>query len=169
MHCEYGMIRVLAAVLALVVPTCWQPPVGGPVVRPFQAPACTWCAGHRGLEYRPTPGTAVHAVADGTVVFAGPVVGVNYLVIRVADGRRVTLGFLAQVLARPGQQVSAGQVVALSSGRLFLGVRVGNHHVDPAPLLGRPRGRLRLVPVDGQASRPGSSPGRTCAAAVLAR
>ena len=44
--------------LSLIVSTtadaapCWQPPVTGVVVDPFRAPACTWCAGNRGIEYR---------------------------------------------------------------------------------------------------------------------
>ncbi len=163
------MIAALALVVALATPSCWLPPVEAPVVRPFVAPVCTWCPGHRGLEYRPSPGSPVRSPADGVVVFAGPVVGVNYLVIRVADGRRITLGMLAAVGVRVGERVVAGQSVARSSARLFLGVRVGNHHVDPAPMLGRSRGRVRLVPTDRKGSRPAASSSRACAAADSGR
>ena len=159
------MIAALALVVALIAPACWQPPVDAPVVRPFVAPACTWCAGHRGLEYRPTPGAPVRAPAAGVVVFAAPVVGVNYLVIRVVDGRRITLGLLAAIGVRQGERVVAGQVVGRSSARLFLGVRVGNHHVDPAPLLGRTRVRPRLVPLGGHGPPPAGSSLGACAAA----
>ena len=44
--------------LMLVQPTsamaspCWQPPVGGTVAVPFSAPACWYCAGHRGMSTR---------------------------------------------------------------------------------------------------------------------
>jgi murein DD-endopeptidase MepM/ murein hydrolase activator NlpD len=159
------MIAALVALATLLAPTCWRPPVEARVAVPFRAPACTWCPGHRGIEYRVAPGTPVRAVTDGRVVFAGSVVGVTYLVIRVADGRRVTFGQLADLSARVGQQVHEGQVVGHSTARLFLGVRVGDHPVDPAPLLGRPRGRARLVPLDGNRSRPAGPVGRTCAAA----
>ncbi len=163
------MIAALALLVGLVVPGCWQPPVDVPVAVPFRAPACTWCPGHRGLEFRPVPGTPVRAVADGRVVFAGPVVGVNYLVVQVADGRRITFGQVAAVLVRVGDRVRAGQVVARSSGRLFLGVRLGNHYVDPAPLLAVRRGRVRLVPVDRKGMRPAGSAPAACAAADPAR
>lgn len=163
------MIAALALVVALFTPSCWQSPVEAPVARPFLPPACTWCPGHRGLEYRTAPGAPVRAPAAGSVVFAGPVVGVNYLVIRVDDGRRITLGMLATVGARVGDRVAAGQVVGRSGVRLFLGVRVGNHHVDPAPLLGGERGRARLVPLDGQGARPAGSARRACAVAHPAR
>lgn len=128
---------------------CWPAPVAVPVAVPFRAPACTWCAGHRGLEYRPPPGTAVRAVAAGVVTFAGAVAGVRYVVVRLPDGRRVTYGHLATVAVAAGARVRAGRVLATATGRLFLGVRQGNHHVDPAPLLCSTDvpGRVRLLPL----------------------
>ena len=155
--------RLLVAAFALVlasalvsldvqaVAPCWRPPVDVPVAVPFRAPACTWCAGHRGLEYRPPPGTAVRAVADGVVTFAGSVAGVRYVVVRLPDGRRVTYGELAASDVVAGARVRVGRVLGRAGERLFLGVRQGNHHVDPAPLLCSTdvAGRVRLLPLRG--------------------
>ncbi|MFM2079162.1 MAG: hypothetical protein RJA49_3052 [Actinomycetota bacterium] len=163
------MIAAFALVVALVTPSCWRPPVEGPVVRGFEAPACTWCAGHRGLEYRPPPGTAVLSAAPGTVVFAGPVVGTIYVTLLVSGGRKVTYGDVRGLAVRPGDRVAAGQVLAHSAGRLLLTVRLGAVYEDPAPLLGRWEGRPRLVPTDGATPRPAPMPRFTCATGLPAR
>ena len=42
---------------------CWVPPVEAPVTDPFRAPRCEWCPGNRGIEYGPTAGQVVTAVA----------------------------------------------------------------------------------------------------------
>ena len=153
----------MIAALFVWVALCWPPPVATPAVRPFEAPACTWCAGHRGLEYRPPADTPVAAVAPGVVVFTGRVAGTGYVVVRLADGRRVTYGFVHRLTVRPGQTVSQGQILARSTDRLFLGVRLGEGdavaYLDPAPLLGRWRGPPRLVPADGSAPRPARTAG----------
>ena len=39
------MIPIFVLLLGLVAPSCWPAPVDLPVVRGFEAPACTWCAG----------------------------------------------------------------------------------------------------------------------------
>ena len=167
----------MIAALLVSVALCWPPPVTTPAVRSFETPACTWCAGHRGLEYRPPADTAVTAVAPGVVVFTGRVAGTGYVVVRLADGRRITYGFVHRLTVRPGQTVSQGQILARSTDRLFLGVRVGEgdaaEYLDPQPLLGRWRGVPRLVPVDGSAPRPArtGSAGRrlTCASGTDGR
>jgi murein DD-endopeptidase MepM/ murein hydrolase activator NlpD len=161
----------MIAALLVSLTLCWPPPVTTPVVRAFEAPACTWCAGHRGVEFRPPPDSPVTAVAPGVVVFTGRVAGTGYVVVRLADGRRVTYGYVHRLSVRPGQAVSQGQVLAHTTDRLFLGVRVGEGeaavYVDPGPLLGRWRGVSRLVPADGSAPRPARTGGAarrfTCA------
>ncbi len=163
------MIAVLVLVAALAAPSCWRPPVDSAVVRAFRAPACTWCPGHRGLEYRPPAGTPVRAVAAGVVSFVGSVAGTKYLVTEVVPGRKVTYGMLGAFSVRLGERVAEGQVVGRSTARLYLGVRQGNHYLDPAPLLGRPFGRLRLVPVDRRGARPAGSPRWACATGPPAR
>jgi murein DD-endopeptidase MepM/ murein hydrolase activator NlpD len=157
------VIPIFVLLLGLVAPSCWPAPVDLPVVRGFEAPACTWCAGHRGVEYRPSPGTPIRAVAAGQVVFAGPVAGVMHVTEQLPDGRKVTYAFVRRALVREGDQVQAGAVVALSSDRLLLSVRVGQQYLDPAPLLARVVGRPRLLPTDGTRPRPGPMPRFACA------
>lgn len=163
------MIPIFVLLLGLVAPSCWPAPVDLPVVRGFEAPACTWCAGHRGVEYRPAPGTPVRAVATGRVVFAGPVAGAIHVTEQLPDGRKVTYAFVRRVLVRVGDQVHPGDVVGLSSERLMLSVRLGQRYLDPAPLLARITGRPRLLPTDGTRPRPGPMPRFACATSGFAR
>lgn len=142
--------------------TCWLPPVDAPVVDPFRPPACTWCAGNRGLEYGTPSGTIVRAVAAGEVTFSGTVAGERYVVVRHADGRRATYGGLESSSLRTGDAVVAGVSVGLTAGHLHFGLRDGDTYVDPAPFLGRLVGRPRLVPDDGTAARPAPPPRLRC-------
>jgi murein DD-endopeptidase MepM/ murein hydrolase activator NlpD len=138
---------------AVLLPACYLPPVDGRVVDPFRAPACTYCPGNRGLEYRPQPGSPVVAAADGRVTFNGMVAGVRYVVVAQTDGRTATYGDLAATTVAKGVVVRRGQSVGISTGRLYFGIRESGVYVDPAPLLGRWRVRPRLVPTDGSAPR----------------
>jgi murein DD-endopeptidase MepM/ murein hydrolase activator NlpD len=162
-------VLVMVTVLALTaVPagvgagTCWSPPVVGIVVDPFRPPTCPWCPGNRGLEYRVAPGTRVGAVETGRVTFSGAVAGVRYVVVAGADGRLVTYGRLQSIAVRSGKPVSAGATIGTASGEFYFGVRVDGVYVDPAPLLGEPTGRRRLVPVDGGRPRPAPHPTVHC-------
>ena len=133
---------------------CWYPPVTGVVIDPFRAPACTWCAGNRGIEFRVGADAVVRAAASGVVSFAGTVAGTRYLVVQSPDGSRVTYGRLRSGRVRAGDRVLAGTPIAGASGEFFLGLRVGDDYVDPAPYIGRLVGRLRLAPIDGSPARP---------------
>ena len=144
------MIAVLTLVVATLAPGCLAPPVPGPVAVPYRAPACAYCPGHRGIEYRALPGTPVRAVVAGTVTFAGKVVGTTYVVVAQGDGLHATYGFLRSVSVRAGAVVMAGQVVGLSTDRAYFGWRDGDESVDPTPRLGRWRQRARLVPTHEQ-------------------
>lgn len=170
-------MRLVAIVLVLLVPSspadawpCWAPAVDAPVVDPFRAPACAWCPGNRGIEYGTGAGVTVRAVATGTVTFAGPVAGTTYVVIRHADGHRVTYGNLAPVGWRAGAVVARGAVVGTTAGNLHLGVRAGDgdgdddRYVDPAGLIGTWHRRPRLVPVTGDAPNPAPAPILRCRA-----
>jgi len=152
------MIAALAIVVATLTPGCLAPPVPGPVTQPFRAPTCTYCPGHRGIEYRVLPGTPVRAVVSGTVTFAGRVAGTTYVVLAQPDGLRATYGFLRSVEVRDGASVAQGQVVGLSTDRLYFGWREGDTPIDPTPHLGRWRVRSRLVPTGGGPGRPASAP-----------
>ncbi|MCU0261636.1 MAG: peptidoglycan DD-metalloendopeptidase family protein, partial [Ilumatobacteraceae bacterium] len=149
--------RRCSVVVLLLVASCWLPPVDAPVVDAFRPPPCRWCPGNRGLEYGTDPGTLVRAVASGTVTFAGRVAGAGYVTVAVdgpgGESLLVTYGGVTTSL-RAGSVVLAGSVVGRTDGRLHLGVRRGGAYVDPAPLVGRPRGPIRLVPTDASPARP---------------
>lgn len=149
-------------IAALVVAAaCVLPPVPGPIVQPFHAPACTYCRGHRGVEYAPAAGTPVVAVAGGRVTFAGQVAGTLYVVVSQPDGLTATYGFLLTVGVRRGQAVATGAVLGKSTNRLYFGWKRDGVPVDPTPALtGRP-GPPALVPTDG--TRPRVVARRACA------
>jgi murein DD-endopeptidase MepM/ murein hydrolase activator NlpD len=96
---------------------CWPPPVAAPVVEGFDAPECPWCAGHRGLEFAPTRGLAVRAVAAGVVGFAGSVAGRRYVSVDQADGHRATYGWLTAIAVAEGDSVGAGDIVGRAGER----------------------------------------------------
>ena len=77
---------------------CLRPPVVGTVVDPFRAPACEWCAGNRGIEYRVGPDATVRAAATGTVTFVGSVAGTTYLVVELPNGWRLSLSIRSKML-----------------------------------------------------------------------
>ena len=150
---------------ALAAP-CWLPPVAGVVTDPFREPPCPWCAGNRGVEYRVAAGTRVRSVAAGIVTFSGVVAGVRYVVVRHADGRRITYGHLTSTSLTTGDRVVSRSVVGVADGTFHLGVRVGGRYVDPTPLLGRLVGRPRLIPTDGSAARAAPAPTVRCPGAA---
>jgi len=155
---------VIGAVVALVMlmPTCYLPPVNAPIVDSFRAPACTFCAGNRGLEYELAPGTPVVAAAAGVVRFSGVVVGVRYLVVDQTDGRVATYGRLGAARVALGSAVRQGDVLATTSDRFFFGLREGQRYVDPAPFLGHARFRPRLVPTGSWPKRRAPPPVMVC-------
>ena len=156
----------LVAVVSLLSPSCYLPPVAAPVVDPFRAPACTFCPGNRGLEYEPPFGTHVRAAEAGVVSFSGVVAGVRYVVVRQRDGRSATYGRLATAAVTFGAAVGRGDPIGTTTGRFFFGLRQGGVYMDPAPFLGVLRFRPRLVPVDGSAPRRAPPPTLKCAASL---
>jgi murein DD-endopeptidase MepM/ murein hydrolase activator NlpD len=162
---------VIAAVVGLCAPVgatgpCWPPPVAGTVVDPFRAPVCTWCPGNRGIEYAVGAGTAVRAVAAGIVTFSGEIAGERYVVVELVSGWKITYGRIASTALRSGDAVVAGSVVARTSDRFLLGLRIDGEYADPAPYLGTEVGRRRLIPIDGRPPRPAPSPRLRCGAAA---
>jgi murein DD-endopeptidase MepM/ murein hydrolase activator NlpD len=151
------VVLALGSSVAVAVP-CWQPPVEAPIADPFRPPACRWCAGNRGIEYRTRPGTPVRAVAAGRVSFAGSVAGERYVVVRHSDGRRATYGNLASIAVGEGDAVVARSIVGIASSATHFGLRRGETYLDPTPYLGRPVTVTRLIPLDGS---PAAPPGPT--------
>lgn len=127
------------------------PPVAGPLVRGFEAPAGPFGPGHRGVDLAATLGAAVRAPAPGRVAFAGSVAGTVWLSVQVAPGVVVTFGPLRALVDAGGQHVATGtQVAELAPGHgspghpitLHLSLRVDGEYMDPFPWLtgfGRPR------------------------------
>jgi murein DD-endopeptidase MepM/ murein hydrolase activator NlpD len=128
---------------------CWAPPVEAPVTDPFRAPRCEWCPGNRGIEYGPTAGQVVSAVAAGSVEFAGTVAGTRYVVVAHDDGLRATYGRLRTVAVGQGATIRAGQRIGTTGTVFYFGLRRGDAPVDPTPFLGVEEWPTRLVPADG--------------------
>ncbi len=112
----------------------WRPPVDAPVVDPFRPPATRFGAGNRGLEYGTNGGEAVRAVDGGRVTFAGKVGRHSFVTIEHGNGLRSTVGFLERVLVVRGQQIQAGQRIAVAGPGFHLTARLGGVYVDPALL-----------------------------------
>ncbi|TFH19960.1 MAG: M23 family metallopeptidase [Acidimicrobiales bacterium] len=149
-----GLIAAVWAVGGVEAAPCWSPPVAGVVVDPFRAPACTWCAGNRGIEYRVESRSVVSAAGTGTVAFVGEVAGIRYVVVELPGGWRHTYGRLASAAVEVGDVVVAGTEIARTTTEFLFGLRIGDEYADPAPHIGRVVGRARLIPIDGSAARP---------------
>jgi murein DD-endopeptidase MepM/ murein hydrolase activator NlpD len=161
-----GPLVVLAALVLIVAgaapasaapvgwpapPGRWEHPLLPPtrVVAPADLPAADWLPGHRGVDLA-GGGTAVAAVADGTVVFAGPVAGRPVVSIDHGGGLVSSYDPVAPSVAA-GQRVVRGQVVGsldpehLAASHcapvlcLHLGARRDGVYIDPMLLLGPPR------------------------------
>lgn len=141
---------------------CWTPPVHGQIVDSYREPPCPWCAGNRGIEYEVAHGTVVRAAATGIVTFSGLVAGVRYVVVRSANGWRLTYGRVAATSLSAGDAVIAGSRIAIASGEFFFGLRIGEEYADPEPFIGTAVGRPRLIPVDGSLARPAPRPTIRC-------
>jgi Peptidase family M23/Putative serine esterase (DUF676) len=151
---------------ALSAPACaaWLPPVDGPIVRAFLAPAFAYGPGHRGVDLAAPPGTPVRAAGAGVVSFAGSVAGSLHVVVAHDGGVRTTYAFLAEAAVRTGDSVARGQVVGAAGGSgpehepgaLHFGLRIGDRYVDPQRLLEACdlTQLVRLVPVDELPAEP---------------
>jgi len=152
-----GIVAVVVAVgsSAAMAASCLRPPVEAPIARRFEAPACPYCSGHRGVSYATAAGVVVTAAAAGSVTFAGVVAGTRYVVIRHADGIVATYGGLGRATVGTGDPVAVGAVVGVTGGELYFGLRSGpDQYVDPEPFLGRLVVPPYLVPTDGSPGRP---------------
>ena len=142
----------------------WLPPVDGPVVRAFQAPAFAYGPGHRGIDFAAPPGTPVRASGDGVVAFAGSVAGSLHVVVAHDGNLRTTYAFLAGISVRAGDRVARGQVVGAAgatgpeheAGGLHFGVRLGDRYVDPQQLFAACdlTHLVRLIPADEAPAEP---------------
>ncbi|WP_114855244.1 murein hydrolase activator EnvC [Brachybacterium sp. YJGR34] len=173
----------------------WRWPVSPPeVLVPFDPPEHDYGPGHRGIDLAVTgEGSAVRAVASGTVRFVGAVAGRSVVSVLHADGLISTYEPVAGVVEE-GRRVEAGAVLGTISAPgprphcpgaecLHLGARRGGTYLDPLLLLGG-RGPSVLLPWDADPAAPpaagvrpslargvaplrrGGGPGRSCGAAA---
>ncbi|MBE3015392.1 M23 family metallopeptidase [Microbispora sp. NEAU-D428] len=121
-------------------------------LRRFDPPAQRWLAGHRGVDLAVSAGEEVLAVGQGTVSLAGRVADRDVVVIDHSNGLRTT--YLPVLpLVRPGESVTAGQVIGTieEAGAhcrvpcLHWGLLRGNFYLDPLLLFGH--GEVRLLPM----------------------
>ena len=145
---------VVAALTAAATPASaeppvveYGPPVDGPIIEAFDAPAHDYAAGNRGVDFAAAPGEEVRAAAAGEVVFAGQVGGALHVVVRHADGLRSSLSFLADVTVRRGQEVLAGDVVGVAAGPVHFGIRAGEQYLDPTEFLRGGEPEVHLAPL----------------------
>ncbi|MFH9130715.1 M23 family metallopeptidase [Streptomyces griseoaurantiacus] len=93
-----------------------MPITGSYVSTGYQASSSLWSSGsHTGIDFHAATGTSVHAVGAGTVVETGwgGAYG-NQVVIKMNDGTYTQYGHLSSIGVTVGQQVTAGQQIALS-------------------------------------------------------
>lgn len=155
-----------AAARALPPRGSWSWPVPAPrlVLRHFHLPD-PYAAGHRGADLSAEPGTAVSAVADGVVRFAGTVAGRPVLSIEHAEGLVSSYEPVDALLAA-GDPVRAGERIGTLSGTvrhpphggLHLGARLDGAYLDPVPLLAAPPAAV-LLPLDDDPRVRGSGHG----------
>ena len=157
---SFRVLLVLMLVLMFATPvrasTPWLiPPVDAPLARAFEAPVARWGAGHRGIDYDVPAGTAVRAVADGTVSFAGEVAATTAVTIVHAGGIESTYTDLSEVLVGAGDVVEQGFWIG-RAGRahpsvagFHLGVKIDGRYVDPQTLMGPidTSSAIRLAPL----------------------
>ncbi len=164
---------MFGGILPLVASLCLIPPVAGPIERPFMAPACRFCPGHRTVDFTTRPGESVVASGSGAVHFVGQVAGIGYVTVDVrgtnlvtgeTERRLVTVGgvqSLSPSLARGTEVVQGRRLGEAAGASVSLSLREVSPtgeavHVDPVPHLGRlRRRRARLVPLEFR--RPTSS------------
>ncbi len=129
------------------------------VVRQFDAPTPNWNRGHRGVDLGAAVGRPVHAAAEGTVVYAGPLAGRAVVSIAHPGGLRTSYEPV-EPSVRVGQRVAAGMVIgALQPGHpgcpaqaclhwgAMWGPAADADYVDPLGLVATTP--IRLKPVHG--------------------
>ncbi|MEU3662007.1 M23 family metallopeptidase [Streptomyces sp. NPDC032940] len=139
-------------------------PVGSrpAVLRGWEPPATPYGPGHRGVDLAAPAGTAVRAVAAGTVSFAGRVAGRGVVSLELTGTGAPPLRTTYEPVrasVRAGDEVAAGEVLGTvepagshCAACLHWGVRRGDVYLNPLALLPPwllGSGPSRLLPVLG--------------------
>lgn len=121
----------------------WTWPLTGQraILKPFEAPATRYSAGHRGVDLPAVGGAVVVAPTSGVVSFTGSVVDRPVLSIMIPGG---LVASVEPVLASvsEGESVTAGDEVGVvadgghcSGSCIHFGVRLHGEYVNPLALL----------------------------------
>lgn len=122
------------------------------VLTPFRPPATRYGPGHRGADLAAPVGAAVHAAADGVVVYAGVLADRGVVSVEHAGGLRTTyepvdaLVTVGQVVSRGDLlgTLAAGHMTCAPASCLHLGARLPDRvYLDPMALFGPWRVRLK--------------------------
>lgn len=131
-----------SAAATSAAPPAFRWPVAGAVRRGYVSRSTPNY--HDGIDIRAAEGTAVRAVAAGTVLFSGaePTQFGNIVVVDHGDGWHSAYAFLSRLTVKQGDAVSAGERVGLvgHTGRargseLHFEIRRNNRPLDPATYL----------------------------------
>lgn len=125
----------------------WVNPLGGPytLTSPF---GWRWGRMHSGQDLACAPGTPVRAISSGVVIFSGWAGNLGYKVeIQHWDGTVSWYGHNSRLRVTEGQQVDAGQLIALSGST---GHSTGPHlHLEIHPDGGNAVPPLRWMAAHG--------------------
>lgn len=99
--------------------------------------------GHKGIDLRAPKGTAIYAVAGGTVTYSGYHSGFgNYVKIDHGNGLSTIYAHASTLCVKKGDTVSAGDVIALvgstgnsTGNHLHFSVLSGSTYLNPAPYI----------------------------------
>jgi len=129
---------------AVSAESAWTWPVGPPrhLLRPFEAPASRYAAGHRGIDLVAAEGDSVRSPADGVVTFVGTVV--DRPIVSIQHGNDLLTSFEpVTATVNEGDRVRAGQVIgSVATGAhctarcVHFGVRRHGQYISPVLFLG---------------------------------
>lgn len=118
-----------------------------PILEKFVLGPHDWSPGHRGVDLKLKPGSAVYAAELGDVTFAGIVVDRGVVSIKHSKSLRTTYDSLTPVV-RSGQRVKRGQIIGYvqsghcSGGCLHWGAQRDGEYINPISLIKEEQIRL---------------------------
>ncbi len=144
----FTAVGAVCAPAAAAANATLQPPTSAAVLDPFRLPDGPYAAGNRGIEYDTAVNMSIAAAGSGVVVFAGPVAGDLHITIDHGDGLLSSYSFIDSIGVSRGDQVGAGEPIAIAGGPFHFGTRVNGRYVDPTDLFGVRIITVALIPHD---------------------